>query len=56
MRQAFCVMGIPDPIATKQFSDKFMVRVPPDVHHQLAIQAAEAGVSLNRLASANLSH
>ena len=47
---------IPDPIATKQFSGKFMVRVPPDVHRQLAIQAAEAGVSLNRLASAKLSH
>jgi predicted HicB family RNase H-like nuclease len=47
---------IPDPIATKQFSGKFMVRIPPDVHRQLAIQAAEAGVSLNRLASAKLSH
>ena len=47
---------IPDPIATKHFSGKFMVRVPPDVHRQLAIQAAEAGVSLNRLASAKLSH
>lgn len=48
--------SIPDPIASKQFSGKFMVRVPPDVHRQLAIQAAEAGVSLNRLASAKLSH
>lgn len=47
---------IPDPIATKHFSGKFMVRVPPDVHRQLALQAAEAGVSLNRLASAKLSH
>jgi predicted HicB family RNase H-like nuclease len=47
---------IPDPIATKHFSGKFIVRVPPDVHRQLAIQAAEAGVSLNRLASAKLSH
>ncbi|MBM4330523.1 MAG: type II toxin-antitoxin system HicB family antitoxin [Deltaproteobacteria bacterium] len=47
---------IPDPIATKHFSGKFMVRVPPDMHRQLAIQAAEAGVSLNRLANAKLSH
>jgi len=47
---------IPDPIATKRFSGKFMVRVPPDVHRQLAIQAAEASVSLNRLAIAKLSH
>jgi len=47
---------VPEPIAIKHFSGKFMVRVPPDVHRQLAIQAAEAGVSLNRLASAKLSH
>jgi predicted HicB family RNase H-like nuclease len=52
----FCLLGIPDPIATKHFSGKFMVRVPPDVHHQLAIQAAQAGLSLNRLASDKLSH
>lgn len=47
---------VPEPIATKNFSGKFVVRIPPDVHRQLAIQAAEAGVSLNRLASAKLSH
>lgn len=47
---------VPEPIATKSYSGKFMVRVPPDVHRQLALQAAEAGVSLNRLASAKLSH
>jgi predicted HicB family RNase H-like nuclease len=40
----------------KQFSGKFMIRVPPEVHRQLTIQAAEAGVSLNRLVSAKLSH
>jgi predicted HicB family RNase H-like nuclease len=46
---------IPDPIATRQYSGKFMVRVPPEVHRKLAVQAAEAGVSLNRLASSKLS-
>lgn len=46
---------VPEPIAAKQFSGKFMIRVPPEVHRQLAIQAAEAGVSLNRLASSKLS-
>jgi len=45
---------IPEPIANKHFSGKFMVRVPPEVHRKLAIQAAENGVSLNRLASAKL--
>jgi predicted HicB family RNase H-like nuclease len=47
---------VPEPIATKHFSGKFMIRVPPEVHRQLTIQAIEAGVSLNRLASAKLSH
>ena len=47
---------VPEPLATKHFSGKFMVRVPPDVHRQLSIEALEAGVSLNRLASAKLSH
>ena len=46
---------IPEPIANKNYSGKFMVRVPPEAHRKLAIQAAEAGVSLNRLASAKLS-
>ena len=46
---------IPEPLASKHYSGKFMVRVPPDVHRSLAIQAAEAGVSLNRLASSKLS-
>ena len=45
----------PEPIASKHFSGKFMVRVPPEVHRKLAIQAAESGVSLNRIASSKLS-
>ena len=45
---------LPEPIASRQFSGKFMVRVPPEVHRKLAMQAAEAGVSLNRLASSKL--
>lgn len=47
---------VPEPLATKNFSGKFVVRVPPDVHRELAIQAAEAGVSLNRIASVKLCH
>ena len=45
---------VPEPIALRQYSGKFMVRIPPEVHRRLAIEAAEAGVSLNRLASAKL--
>ena len=46
---------IPEPIANKNYSGKFMVRIPPDIHRKLAIQAAESGVSLNRIASSKLS-
>jgi predicted HicB family RNase H-like nuclease len=47
---------IPEPIALRHFSGKFMVRLTPDSHRQLALQAAEAHVSLNRLVSSMLSH
>jgi predicted RNase H-like HicB family nuclease len=46
---------IPEPLTSKQYSGKFIVRVPPEVHRRLALEAAEAKVSLNRLASAKLS-
>jgi len=46
---------VPEPISTRSYSGKFMVRVPPEVHRILAIQAAESGVSLNRLVSSKLS-
>lgn len=47
---------VPEPLASRNFSGKFMVRVPPDVHRELAVQAAEAGVSINRLATIKLAH
>jgi predicted HicB family RNase H-like nuclease len=46
---------VPKPIACRQYSGKFMVRVPPDVHRNLAIRAAESGISLNRVVSSKLS-
>lgn len=45
---------LPEPLAHRSYSGKFMVRVPPEVHRSLAIRAAEEGVSLNRLVSARL--
>lgn len=45
---------IPIPLAEKHYSGEFRVRVPPETHRALAMQAAEQGVSLNRLASAKL--
>jgi predicted HicB family RNase H-like nuclease len=46
---------IPQPLALQKYSGKFMVRIPPDIHRDLAIQAAESKVSLNRIVSAKLS-
>jgi predicted HicB family RNase H-like nuclease len=45
---------VPEPLSSKRFSGKFMIRVPPETHRRLAVEAAEAGVSLNRLAIAKL--
>lgn len=45
---------VPEPLASREYSGKFQVRVPPEQHRSLAIQAAEQGVSLNRLISAKL--
>ncbi|MDE2719134.1 toxin-antitoxin system HicB family antitoxin [Candidatus Palauibacter polyketidifaciens] len=44
----------PEPLAHRAYSGKFMVRVPPEVHRALAMQAAEQGVSMNRLINARL--
>jgi len=47
---------IPEPLAKKSYSGKFLVRIPPTEHRELAIKAAEAGVSINRLVSSLLAH
>lgn len=44
----------PVPLAEKHYSGEFRVRIPPEVHRALAMQAAEQRISLNRLASAKL--
>jgi len=46
---------VPEPISARSFSGKFMVRIPPETHRMLAIQAAESGVSINRLVTSKLS-
>ncbi len=47
--------SVPEPLSSRKYSGKFMVRVPPEVHRKLAREAAEADISLNRLVSAKLS-
>lgn len=45
---------VPTPLADQRFSGRFNVRVPETLHRRLAIEAAEEGVSLNRLVSDRL--
>lgn len=47
---------LPEPLATRRYSGQFKVRIPPEVHRRLSIEAAESKVSLNRLVSAKLAH
>ena len=44
----------PEPLADRAYSGRFLVRIPPDMHRELSIKAAEQGVSLNRLVSSRL--
>ncbi len=44
----------PKPFSERNFSGEFLTRVPGELHRRLAIEAAEAGVSLNRLVSFKL--
>ena len=46
---------VPEPISLRRYSGKFQVRIPPEVHRQLVLEAAEEEISLNRLVSAKLS-
>ena len=45
---------VPEALAEKTYSGRFMVRIPSLIHRALATEAAEQGVSINRLVSAKL--
>lgn len=45
---------IPEPIALKNYSGRFQVRITPELHRQLSLEAAEENVSLNRYISNKL--
>jgi predicted HicB family RNase H-like nuclease len=46
--------SIPLPISERSYSGKFQLRIPPELHRQLAMEAAEQNVSLNRYVSNKL--
>ena len=45
---------VPEPISEKKYSGKFQVRISPERHRMLAIEAAEQNISLNRYVSDKL--
>jgi predicted HicB family RNase H-like nuclease len=45
---------IPEPLSLRRFKGKLALRIPPEQHRELAMEAAEQGVSLNRLISKKL--
>ncbi|MBD3370027.1 toxin-antitoxin system HicB family antitoxin [Candidatus Fermentibacteria bacterium] len=47
---------IPEPFSTRQFSGKFILRIPPELHRRIAEEAAEEGVSINRLVTSRLAN
>ena len=58
---AFCVADLreegaplPEPLSARRYSGTLTLRVPPETHRALAMDAAEAGVSMNRLAAERL--
>jgi predicted HicB family RNase H-like nuclease len=46
---------VPKPLALRPYSGRFVVRIPPETHRRLALEAAEGNISLNRLINAKLS-
>ena len=45
---------VPEPIATQKFSGRLNLRVLPELHRKLAIEAANRGVPLNKYATERL--
>ncbi|KFI97013.1 type II toxin-antitoxin system HicB family antitoxin [Bifidobacterium stellenboschense] len=44
----------PEPLSERRFSGRILVRIPPELHRALTIEAAEQHISLNRLISNRL--
>jgi predicted HicB family RNase H-like nuclease len=46
--------GLPEPLAAKKFSGKFVLRLEPAFHRRLAAKALAAGESLNSFCAKTL--
>ena len=47
-------IAVPEPLSARRYSGTITLRIPPETHRALAMDAAEAGVSMNRLATERL--
>ena len=45
---------VPEPLSLSDYKGNISLRIPPEQHRELAMEAAEQGVSLNRLISKKL--
>ena len=45
---------VPEPLSKKEYSGRFVIRITPERHRELAIKAQEQGVSLNHYAATRL--
>lgn len=45
---------VPEPLSSRKFSGRFTVRISPELHRKLTIEAKETGISLNKLAMLKL--
>jgi predicted HicB family RNase H-like nuclease len=39
---------LPQPLGVKKFKGNLTLRIPPELHRELAIKSAEQGVSVNQ--------
>ena len=46
---------VPEPVASNDFSGKFVLRIPKSLHFRLSVEAEKEGVSLNQYALYKLS-
>lgn len=44
----------PEPLGTRRFSGHLSLRISPEEHRRVAMEAAEAGVSINQLIAARI--
>lgn len=46
---------VPEPLGMKKFKGNLTLRVPPEIHRELAVKSAEEGVSINQYILSRLS-